>query len=503
MLFLPILIPFAAGILGIFFWYKPNLQRWTTLIGMVALLIVSVMIFNTVWADGIQVAQGGSWVAPIGISLVIDLLSAILLLTAAILGTAVAVYSFGAIGDQRAAYGYFPLLCFLLMGICGAFITGDMFNLYVWFEVMLISSFVLLALGGERNQLEGALKYMTINLIASMIFLIGLGILYSVVGTLNMADIAKSLPDVQNQGMVLPMAMLFMTAFGIKAAMFPLYFWLPASYHTPPPVISAIFAGLLTKVGIYTLTRAFTLMFILHVEFTHTLLLVMSGFTMFFGVLGAVAQNEIRRILSFHSISQIGYMMMGLGLYSVMGLAGAIIYMVHHSLVKANLFLISGVIEHMTGTDSLKKIGGYYKNYPFLAILFALSAFALAGIPPLSGFWAKFAVVRAGLELESLWIVGVALVVGLLTTFSMTKIWAKGFWKPTPEKYAHLVDASARGPVSMIAPIIGLVVITLAMGIFFEPIYTVAEVAAEQLLDPSAYISAVNPQDFTALGGHE
>ncbi len=494
MLFLPILIPFAAGILGIFFWSKPHIQRWVTLVAMLALLVASVLIFNTVLTDGIQAVQSGNWVAPIGITIVVDLMSAILVMTAALLGSAVAIYSFGAIDDGRAAFGYFPLLSFLLMGICGAFVTGDMFNLYVWFEVMLISSFVLLALGGERNQLEGALKYMTINLISSMIFLIGLGILYSVVGTLNMADIAVALPDVANQGMVTPLAMLFMTAFGIKAAMFPLYFWLPASYHTPPPVISAIFAGLLTKVGIYTLTRMFTLIFIHQIEFTHTVLLVMSGFTMFFGVLGAVAQNEIRRILSFHSISQIGYMMMGLGLYSVMGLAGAIIYMVHHSIVKANLFLISGVIEHLGDTDSLKKIGGYYKNYPLLAILFALSAFALAGIPPLSGFWAKFAVVRAGLELESLWIVGVALLVGLLTTFSMTKIWAKGFWKPAPDTYT--VSPTARGPVSMLFPIAVLVVVTMAMGIFFEPIYQVAEMAAEQLLDPSQYIAAVNPVEF-------
>jgi multicomponent Na+:H+ antiporter subunit D len=234
------------------------------------------------------------------------------------------VYSFASIDVQRESFGYYPLLHILLMGVCGAFLTGDIFNLYVWFEVMLIASFVLLALGGERAQLEGAIKYVTLNLISSAFFLTAVGILYGMIGTLNMADLARQLSTVAQPGLVMTLAMLFFVAFGIKAALFPLFFWLPASYHTPPVIVSALFAGLLTKVGVYALVRVFTLLFIRDSSYIPTLILVVAGLTMVTGVLGAVAQNEIRRLLSFHIVSQIGYLLMGLGLFTPLVLAGTV-----------------------------------------------------------------------------------------------------------------------------------------------------------------------------------
>jgi multicomponent Na+:H+ antiporter subunit D len=287
-----------------------------------------------------------------------------------------------------------------------------------------------------------------------------------------------------------------MVAFGIKAAIFPLFFWLPASYHTPPIAVSAIFAGLLTKVGVYALIRVFTLIFIQDIDFTHTVLLVIAGFTMLTGVLGAASQNEMRKILSFHIISQIGYMIMGLALFSPLAIAGAIFYIIHHIIVKTNLFLVSGVVDKMKGSFDLKKIGGLYKYYPLLGLLFLIPALSLAGIPPLSGFWAKFVIIKAGLEIEQALIVIVALLVGILTLFSMTKIWNEVFWKDDPKGNENkIIDSFSAITLSkkvlMLSPIILLALITIVIGFNAEPFFNFANNAASQLLNPSEYISKV------------
>ncbi|MDQ4147290.1 MAG: Na+/H+ antiporter subunit D, partial [Pseudomonadota bacterium] len=399
-LVLPILIPLLTAVISLLFRHHRRLQRGLNLAGAAALLGVALGLLYIVWSDGIQAVQLGNWPAPFGITFVADLLSAIMVALTALMGLAVAVYSLANMDAQRERFGYYPLLHILLMGVCGAFLTGDIFNLYVWFEVLLIASFVLLALGGERAQIEGAIKYVTLNLISSAFFLAAVGILYGMVGTLNMADLARRLPEIPQTGLVTALAMLFLVAFGIKAAVFPLFFWLPASYHTPPVAVSAIFAGLLTKVGVYALIRVFTLLFVQDVGYTHTLILIVAGLSMVTGVLGAVAQNEFRRILSFHIVSQIGYMLMGLGLFSSLALAGSVFYIIHHIIVKTNLFLVSGVAHRLGGTYELKKLGGLYSAYPFLALLFLVSALSLAGLPPFSGFFAKLALVQAGLQLE-------------------------------------------------------------------------------------------------------
>jgi multicomponent Na+:H+ antiporter subunit D len=375
-------------------------------------------------------------------------------------------------------------------------LTGDLFNLYVWFEVMLMSSFVLMALGGERAQMEGAIKYVTVNLISSAMFLAAVGMLYGVMGTLNMADLAEKLRAAPRLDLLTTVAMLFLVAFGIKAAVFPLFFWLPASYHTPPVAVSAIFAGLLTKVGVYALIRVFTLLFVHDVGYTHTVILVLSGLTMVTGVLGAMAQNEFRRILSFHIISQIGYMILGLGLFTIAGVAGSIFYIIHHIIVKTNLFLVSGVVHFLRGTYELKKLGGFYAAAPGLSILFLIPAFSLAGLPPLSGFFAKLTLVRAGLASEEYLLVTAALGVGLLTLLSMTKIWAEVFWKEPPEASGETVSpgATSESPavgLLVILPITALALSTVLIGLAAEPLYLLARRAAEQLIDPAEYIQAV------------
>ncbi len=487
---LPLVIPLLTAILCLLAGRRRRLQRWLSVLSAAALLAASSALLFKVSGHGIQVAHVGNWPAPYGITLVVDLFSATMLVLAGLIGLAVAVYSRAAMDAPRERFGYYPLLQILLMGVCGAFLTGDIFNLYVWFEVMPVASFVLVALGGERAQLEGAVKYVTLNLMSSALFLAAVGILYGVAGTLNMADLSVQLRQVAQPGLVTTVSVLFLIAFGIKAATFPLFFWLPASYHTPPVPIAAVFAGLLTKVGVYALIRVFTLIFVQDVLFTHSLILLISGLTMITGVLGAIAQNSIRRILSFHIVSQIGYMIMGLGLFTPMALAGSIFYIAHHIIVKTNLFLISGVTSRLGGTDELRKLGGMYALYPGLSVLFLIPALSLAGMPPLSGFWAKLALIQAGLAIRAYVIVGVALVVSLLTLFSMTKIWSEVFWKPAPEPLPCKPNRRS-GQLALLLPIVGLAVLTVSIGLTVEPLWALATRAAEQLLDPAAYVGAV------------
>lgn len=493
-LILPLVIPMLTGASALAAYRARRVQRALSLVGTVALLAASLGLLAQVLQAGVLATQVGRWPAPYGITLAADLLSALMVTLTGLIGFAGMVYSLATIDPAREHFGYHSLYHLLLMGVCGAFLTGDLFNLYVWFEVMLMASFVLMALGAERGQLEGAIKYVTLNLVASAIFLLTLGLLYGLAGTLNMADLAQKFATLsaESHALLTTLAILLLAAFGIKAAIFPLFFWLPASYHTAPAPVAAVFAGLLTKVGVYALLRVFTLLFTHRPDYTHSLILIVAGLTMVTGVLGAMSQNEFRRVLSFHIISQIGYMLMGLGLYSVAGLAGSIFYIAHHIVVKTNLFLVGGIVERLEGTQALPRLGGLYRRAPRLALLFLIPALSLAGIPPLSGFAAKLGLVQAGLAKGQMVIVAVSLGVSLLTLFSMIKLWNEAFWKPVPEGAAtkhDLVLPAAAGWLAV--PIALLAIVTVLIGLGAGPLYGLAQRSAEQLMVPAEYIRAV------------
>ena len=487
----PILIPLLTAVLSYLFRKSPA-GRWISVAGTVALLLASVVLMAEVLEEGVVAAQMSNWQAPFGITLVADLLGAVMVVITAITGLATVIYTLSEIPERLERLGFHALLQTLLLGVCGAFVTGDLFNLYVWFEVMLISSFGLLVLGASREQLDGGIKYVLLNLVSTIMFLAGTGLLYGLTGTLNMADLHLAVREVENTGLLTTVAVMFMVAFGVKAALFPLFFWLPASYHTPPVAVSAIFAGLLTKVGVYALIRMFTLVFDQDVGFTHTILLWASVVTMVTGVLGAAAMNDFRRILSFHIISQIGYMVLGLALYTPLGLMGAVFYLVHHIIVKANLFFVAGVAKRIAGSTDLARIGGLYAHAPVLAFLFLIPAFSLAGFPPLSGFWAKYVVVKAALDLEMWFVAGVSLAVGLLTIFSMTKIWGSAFWPAHPDGVKpRLSDLPMGDRMALMLPIVALAALTCIIGLFPESFVLFAERAAAQLLDPTDYVTTV------------
>ncbi len=487
---LPIILPLFFIILLLFVPAKSKWSGYIAVSGTFILLVVSILIFLKVQDEKILVLQSGSWPAPFGISIVIDIFSALMLLMSGIIGFTISIYTLAQIDKERFYCRFFIFFMGVLMGVNGAFTTGDIFNLYVWFEVMLLSSFVLITLGNEKAQLKGAIKYVTMSLVGSLFFLAGIGLLYGKTGTLNLASIAQILKINEESFLINTSAMLFFIAFGIKSAVFPLFFWLPASYHLPPVSVTALFSGLLTKVGIYSMIRFFTMFLSGDFSFLQGLLLTIAGFTMVVGVLTAASEYDMRKILSFHIISQVGYMVLGLGLFTITGIAGAIYFILHNIFSKTAAFLSSGVVHRLTGSYDLKSIGGLYKSHPFFAFLFLLPAMSLAGIPPLSGFVGKLYLIVAGLEAKQYVITAIAIIVSLLTLFSMLKIWNEVYWKPSPGK-KPVPGVSANIPVGMIIPLFILSLGTIFLGIFGGYFLEISKSAAEQILNPDVYIQKV------------
>ena len=484
----PVLLPLVTGVALIFLNGRVALQRAVSMAASLVLLAASGWLTQVVWENGIQVVQMGGWVAPYGISLVIDLLAGLMVILTAVGLFTVLLYSPAHMESPREKTFYYPIIWFLMVGMNLSFITGDLFNLFVAFEVMLISSYFLVTLGGQKGQLREGFKYLVINATASTLFLVAVALLYGVTSSLSMADIAQKAAAMPGNPMFTLIGIAFLVVFGTKGALFPFYFWLPRAYFEAPTPVSAIFAGVMTKVGVYALIRIFTLIFVHDVSYTHTILLIMAGFGMLLGVMGAISQFDFKAILAYHSISQIGYMIMGLALLSRLSLAGTVFFLAHHSVVKSGLFLLAGVVERLTGHTSLKKYSGLLTSHPGLAFTFLATGLSLAGLPPFSGFFAKFTLLRAGAEQGQWFIVGVAIVTGLFTLFSMIKIYRKGFWA---EESGERIPLPTGQYVQLVIPALILLAISVGMGFGARYMLDFSLAVADQLLDPSAYIHAV------------
>jgi multicomponent Na+:H+ antiporter subunit D len=492
---LPIIFQFFTAVVMLFFWRSIRMQKIISIIGTATGMGIGIWLFILVWNQGIQVTQAGNWIAPFGITFVADTLGASLVMLSAVAGFAVSIYSAVGMVRERLVFGYYPVLHFLIMGLHGAFLTGDIFNLYVWFEVIIISSFVLITIGGKKEQLEGAIKYVALNMLASALFLIGIAFLYGLTGTLNMADLSQKLGEVKHQGLVNVTAGLFFVAFGIKSAVFPLYFWLPASYHTPPAAVSAIFAGLLTKVGIYTMLRTFSLMFGKD-EFFMQVVVVIAALTVISGAFGAMMQKQIGKVFSYLIICHIGFLMVGMGVFTEIALIGTLFYLFHDIIVKTNLFLVSGIILKINGTQDMRLLGGMYKNYPLLSLLMAIPLFSLVGIPPLSGFWPKIFLIQGAYEAGQYILVAAVLLGSFVTLYVIAKMWAEVFWKPgenlpVKAKGIYFSELSTYKKMYLILPVIFLSVVSLYLGFAAENMIVLSQRIATELLDPTVYIETV------------
>jgi multicomponent Na+:H+ antiporter subunit D len=474
----PVLLPMAAAVVLLLFRGQAAVQRYGLLATMVALCVGSAMLLVRVAGSGeVLVMHFGGWRAPLGISFYVDLLSASLVLVAALVGMGGALFAAGEIGTSIWRRGYGVFYCLLMAGIGGAFLTGDAFNMFVWFEVLLMSSFALLILGRRRFTFGGATMYVVINMISSICFLSGLGILYGTAGSLNFVDLAAKFSEEQAGGpLILSSLVFFLLAFGIKAGVFPLYFWLPPSYPQTGFATAAVFGGLLTKVGVYAMFRMFGMVFGFLSDITSELFLIIGVATIFAGGLGACSQGQVRRILVFLIVAHIGYMFVALSLFTEGGHTAAIYYILHDILVKTNLFLLAGMIVMVGGTERIADLGGMMKKVPWLAGFFFVAAMTLAGIPPFSGFLAKFLIVRE--LLAEGWTVTACLVLGggLLTLLALARLWSEVFWKG---KDRPLKAGRLRGWYWV--AVVFMTLLSVGLAVFVGPLYELAAEAAEQL----------------------
>jgi multicomponent Na+:H+ antiporter subunit D len=460
-------------------------QRVVAVSTLTAVSAVAVALLVVVDRDGTVAVQAGGWAAPVGITLVADRFSAMMLTVGSLMLLAVLVYAIGQPGAERDHVGFQSVYLVLAAGVSASFLTGDLFNLFVAFEMMLTASYVLMTLGGARDQVRSGMTYVVISLLASALFVTTIALVYAATGTVNMADLSGRIAEL-DPGVRSGFAVLLLVVFGIKAALFPLFFWLPDSYPRAPSPVTAVFAGLLTKVGVYAIIRTQTLL-IPSESRPGTLLLWLAGATMVVGILGAIAQDDVKRILSFNIVSHIGYMAMGLGLFTVAGVAGAVFYVIHHIVAKTTLFLTGGLVEHVGGSSRLDQLGGMVRTAPLLAVLFLAPALSLSGVPPLSGFVPKVALADAGLAVDEPAIVAVSLLVSLLTLYSLLKIWSGVFWHASPTAVAPERPA----PMLMVAPTAVLTAAGIAIAVLAGPLYDLSRRAAVDLLDPSAYLRAV------------
>ncbi len=492
----PILIPIIFGAALLMFRKETRQHGLIALIAFVLLLSADVALLFRVMEKGQVVMTMGRWLPPFGISFTVDMLGALFAVTAGVVALAGCIFALRDIDATGRRYGFFPFFLLMMAGVHGAFLTGDIFNLYVWFEVLLISSFGMLILGSEHEQIDGATKYAFLNLVATTLFLIATGYLYGIFGTLNMADIVRKVQAGVPDAPLMTLGALYAFAFGMKAAAFPVNAWLPASYHTPRIVVAALFAGLLTKVGIYALLRTMVMLFPLQRDVLAETIAWVAAATMVLGILGALAQSDIRRMMGFIVISGIGVMLAGLALGSQLSLSAAVFYAVHSMLAMTAIYMLAGLMEEKGGSSSLHRLAGLYGAHPFMAALALVLFFAVAGLPPFSGLWPKVMVVKAALDVGAWWLAFAVLLTGLLTTITLGRVFALAFWRNTVENQAMAAPREARDMTWWLGyfPVILLSALVIWIGINPQPLMSLANTAVQGILDPTAYVGTVFPE---------
>lgn len=463
---------------------------------VLAIIVSNATLVLRVFESGPLAMTMSRWLPPFGITFAADMTSALFSLAASVSALAVVFYAQSEIDDREHRFGFYPMLLLLLCGVCGSFLTGDIFNLYVWFEVMLIASFGLLILGGRKVQLDGAVKYGFLNLLATAFFLATVAYLYGVTGTLNFADLVSKGDDIP-LGVMLTLTALFVFAFGIKAAAFPANAWLPAAYHTPAISVSAVFGGLLTKVGAYALIRVLMLVLPEGRIALEPVIAVIAVATLLLGPLGALAQTNIRRAVGFLVIGGIGALFAGLSLGSMHGIGGAVFYGIHSMLTLTALYLAAGLVEKLSGTQDIRLMGGIYAANSLLSIVFIVLVFAVAGLPPFLGFWPKLLLVEGGVRAGDWFVVAALLLNSFLTLIAASRIWAHVFWRNGPEgkrseqPNAMLRPLSANDNRFALSSTVTLVALIVALGLFPNWLFSASGMAGFDMLDPSRYIAAV------------
>lgn len=481
---LPIMIPFFSGIIMLFIGKRPVAHRVIAAISGLLLIISSLWLIIEIYQNGTMVTFLGNWASPFGISLVMDMTAALLITTTAIITFLTIIYSFQTIGIEREKYYYYVMILFMITGINGAFSTGDIFNMFVFFEVFLLASYVLITLGGTKIQLQEGFKYIVVNIIASNFFVLGLAYLYSVTGSLNMADISNKLAGFDGSFSIMSLvAIVFLFVFATKAGVFPLYFWLPGSYYAPPMPILIFFGALLTKVGVYAIARTYSLFFMDNTAFTHQLLLFLALITIVMGCIGALSFSDMKKVIIYNIIIAVGIILVGVAMMDESGMIGAMYYLIHDMIIKAALFMLVGFLIYRTGQTNPDRLGGLIKQHPFVGWMFFIAALALAGVPPLSGFYGKLFIVQSTFE-NGQHIAGIiVLASSLVVLYSVMNLFIKVFW-------GEEMDFTTLRPVKsdkVLFASIAMVIISIAFGLAADVLYPLFEMAAQSFYDPSSY----------------
>ncbi len=539
---LPVVLPLVAAGLTLVVTRNPVMQRIITITALGIMFVASVWLLVLADTAGPQVVHVGGWPAPMGVVLVVDRLAAIMLAVSIVVTGGVMLFAIGqgrTGGDESDGDSplpiFHPTMMVLISGVATTFISGDLFHIYVGFEMLLVSSFVLLTLGGSADRVGAGVNYVFVSLLSSLLFLSAIALIYAATGTVTLAQLAGRLDDLA-PGTAQTLQVLLLVGFAVKAAVFPMSGWLPDSYPTAPASVTAVFAGLLTKVGVYAIIRTQTLLF--PNGDINPLLMWAALLTMLVGILGAIAQSDIKRLLSFTLVSHIGYLIFGIAVANQAALSGAIFYVVHHILVQTTLFLVVGLVEWRSGTTALDELGGLAKTAPAIAILFFLPAINLAGIPPFSGFLGKVGIFQGAVQ-HGGWLayllVGATALTSLLTLYAVARLWARAFWQrpitelPSPkesaerakvadpdnpvrmlvmgttgsdaatgpmqldvERIIHLQKVADRPiPKGIMAPTLLMVVASVGLTFIAGPLFSVTDRAAADLIERTPYLSSV------------
>lgn len=468
------LLPLLTAILSALFTQR-NRVITLNLISSLVLLVLAIDLLMSVSEYGPISIAFGHWPLPFGIEFRVDELSALLAVFIALVSTVVTVFM-GHWPSVLENPRYFAFAQLLIASALGVSFAGDLFNVYVWFELMLISVMGMLVLGGRDWHIEAAIKYFVISMLGTLMMLAAIGLIYAVSGHLNFSAIYEASRHPDSASYISLYGGMLLIALLLKIGAFPLFAWLPAAYHALPAPLLALAGGLLTKVSAYILLRISG--DVLDLSMYYQALGWLAVVTMISGVLGAAYHWDLRRILAFHIVSQIGFIMLGLALMNSEAMVGTQFFLLHNIAVKTSLFLVAALLWFGTGEYDLRKMGGGLNAYPLLAGLFLLSALSLVGVPPLSGFWGKLVIIQTSLQLEHYVWAGAALLTGLLTLYSMSKIWLEAFWKPRPDssKPRHAL------PWAMQASMLLLSIVIIWMGLL-----------------PESLLSALSEHTFKAL----
>lgn len=480
----PIFIPLLFAALTIFFRHKIYVQKAIALIANLIVIVLAAFNIVQVNQHKILILEMGNWISPFGITLTLDGINAILILVSSLVFLGTLTYSFKTMDEKSEKSFFYTGFLLIMVGINGAFTTGDIFNLFVFYEILLMSSYLLLLVGIKKEQLKSSISYVLMNVFAGSLFVISVGYLYTMVGSLNMAYISQTITKLEDKRGIFLVGAVMLFVFAMKGALFPLFTWMNRAYAAPPVAVSVIFAALLTKVGLYSIIRTYAL-FYYESSFIKYFLLCLGIISIIAGCIGAIYQSNLKQIVIFNIVISLGVMVTASASLNTSAIKGVILYAINDILLKAVLFIIVGIIIYISGVNNIKKCG-LINKYPLLAWTFFITTLALSGVPPLSGFYGKAMIIRGLVEDHQIFASIVVTLSGLVVFYSLIKIFLNIFYDNI-NKNLELKPL----PKTLLLPAITLLIIASSIGFASNFIDPFIDQASKVITNPQIYIDLV------------